>query len=72
MHGLEAEYSDRIRFAYLDIDDPANDTFKQQLGYRYQPNLFLLDAEGSILNVWIGPVTREELETAFQQALTSQ
>lgn len=72
MHGLEADYVDRIAFSYLDIDDPSNDEFKQQLGYRYQPHLFLLDADGNILDQWIGPVTREELEMAFQEALASQ
>lgn len=72
MHGLEAEYADRIIFSYLDIDDPANDEFKQQLGYRYQPHLFLLDADGNVLDQWVGPVKREELEMAFQDALVDQ
>jgi hypothetical protein len=72
VHGLEAEYADRIIFSYLDIDDPANDEFKQQLGYRYQPHLFLLDADGNVLDQWVGPVTREELEMAFQDALVDQ
>jgi len=69
VHGLEAEYSERLNFVYLDIDDPANDAFKADLGFRYQPHIFLLDAQGNPLREWIGPVSREELISAFEQAL---
>lgn len=72
MHGLEAGYSGEIRFSYLDIDDSANNDFKQQLGYRYQPHVFLLDAEGKVLKQWLGPVTREDLESAFVEALAAR
>ena len=69
MHGLEAEYYDRIDFTYLDIDDPMNDQFKRALGYQYQPHLFLLDGEGNILGQWVGRTSAEELGSAFQGAL---
>jgi hypothetical protein len=69
VHGLEAEYSGRINFSYLDIDDPATDPFKQALGYRYQPNIFLLDGEGYILHQWIGSITRDQLVSAFEANL---
>ena len=69
MHGLEAEYYDRIQFSYLDIDDPTNDQFKRALGYQYQPHLFLLDGEGNILGQWVGRTSAEELAAAFQGAL---
>lgn len=69
MHGLEAKYDNKIQFTYLDIDDPANESFKQKLGYRVQPHLFLLDGEGNILAQWVGAITAEDLETAFQSAL---
>jgi hypothetical protein len=69
VHGLEAKYNDQIRFTYLDIEDPANDAFKKELGYRVQPHLFLLDGEGDILEQWLGRVTEEDLEIAFQSAL---
>ena len=69
VHGLEAEYADRIRFSYLDIDDPASDEFKSLLGYRVQPHIFLLDGEGKILQQWLGFTTEESLRQAFEQAL---
>lgn len=69
MHGLESEYYGRINFVYLDIDDPANDSFKEQLSYRYQPHLFLIDGDGKIIQQWVGPVPREELVSAFDNML---
>ena len=69
VHGLESQYTDRMNFTYLDIDDPANDSFKEALGYIYQPHIFLLDPEGSILNEWVGPVTEQAFVEAFEAAL---
>ena len=69
MHGLEAEFAGQIGFVYLDIDDPANDVFKQSLVYRAQPHLFLLDGEGKVVKQWLGPVTADELRSAFQAVL---
>ncbi len=69
MHGLEAKYSDQVNFAYLDIDNPDNDRFKQQLEYRYQPHLFLLDAEGNIIQQWVGFVPEDVLGQALVDAL---
>jgi hypothetical protein len=69
VHGLAAEYEGKIDFIYLDIDDPANDGFKQKLGFRYQPQIFLLDADGGIQNEWVGPVTEGELRLALDDAL---
>ena len=70
MHGLEVEYYDKINFVYLDIDDPANDDFKKELKFRYQPQLFLLDGNGEILYQWIGPIPREEFVAAFEDVLS--
>jgi len=69
VHGLEAEYHDRINVVYLDIDDPANDSFKQALGYRFQPHFFLLDGDGKILVQWVGSVKGEEFRAAIDTAL---
>lgn len=70
MHGLESIWGDQIQFVYLDIDDPRTNVFKSQLGYFVQPHLFLLDAEGSLLQQWLGFVEASELEAAFGQAAT--
>ncbi len=67
MHGLEVEYINRVEFVYLDIDDPRVDPFKQQLGYRYQPHIFLLDGEGNVMQQWVGPVTESDLAAGLDQ-----
>jgi hypothetical protein len=67
VHGLEADYAGKIQFTYLDIDDPANDPFKKALSYRVQPQFFLLDGEGNIIQQWLGPVKAEEFEKAFAE-----
>ena len=69
MHGLEAQYGGQIDFVYLDVDDPRTEDFKRQLGYRYQPHLFLLDGNGEVIQQWVGAVDGAALEVAFQAAL---
>jgi hypothetical protein len=49
VHGLEAKYSDRIGFVYLDIDNPGTESLKKTVGYRVQPHYFLVDGEGNVL-----------------------
>lgn len=66
MHGLEAKYAGKIDFVYLDIDDPNTTPFKSQLGYRYQPHMFLLDGEGNVLMQWVGFATEGELDAVLQ------
>jgi len=66
VHGLEQQYGQDINFIYLDIDDPRNDDFKRQLGYRVQPHMFLLDGDGQELEQWLGLVSHDELEAALQ------
>ncbi len=66
VHGLEAEYYGKINFVYLDIDDSANDKFKKELGFRYQPQFLLIDGEGKILQQWLGPVTPDDFMAAFE------
>jgi hypothetical protein len=68
VHGLEARYSDRIDFVYLDIDDPRTAPFKSQLGYLVQPHIFMLDGQGEILQQWLGMVSEADLEAALLAA----
>lgn len=69
VHGLEIEYFGQIDFTYLDVDDPLNDDFKRELGYRVQPHYFLLDGNGNILEQWLGSVTSDEFRSAFDSVL---
>ena len=69
VHGLEAEYYDRVDFAFLDIDDPTNTDFERQLGFRVQPHFFLIDGNGDILQQWAGSVSADEFRAAFDANL---
>ena len=65
VHGLEAEYFGRIQFTYLDADDPRTRDFQQTLGFRYQPEVYLLDAQGNVLQKWIGYTSEAQFEEVF-------
>ena len=69
VHGLEAEYFGRVKFSYLDADDPNTDSFQRTLGFAYQPELYLLDADGKVLQKFIGFTSEEQLRSTFDQYL---
>ncbi|MGW8250277.1 MAG: TlpA family protein disulfide reductase, partial [Anaerolineales bacterium] len=65
VHVLEDRYQDRIRFVYLDIEDPANSLFKTLIGNRLPPMFFLLDSQGNVVEQWQGRVPAEDFEQVF-------
>ena len=69
VHGLEAKYSGRIKFSYLDADDPNTDEFQRTLGFYSQPELYLLDGSGNVLQKWVGFQSEGDLESVFAQHL---
>ena len=69
VHGLEAKYFGKIKFTYLDADDPRTDDFQRTLGFYYQPEVYLLDAEGNVLKKWVGYVAEADFEEVFAQYL---
>jgi hypothetical protein len=69
VHGLEAKYFGKIKFNYLDADDPATQDFQRTLGFYYQPEVYLLDADGNVLQKWVGYTSQEEFEDVFAQYL---
>jgi hypothetical protein len=68
VHGLEQKWSGKVGFVYLDIDDSHTAPFKRNLGYIYQPNIFLIDGDGQILQQWVGPAAEGELQAALERA----
>ena len=68
VHGLEAEYADRMNFVYLDVDDPNTQELQSALGRRAQPEFYLLDADGNLIQQWFGSVSSEAFAEAFAQA----
>ncbi|GJQ35715.1 MAG: hypothetical protein HS100_15120 [Anaerolineales bacterium] len=69
VHGLEAEYYGRVKFSYLDADDPATESFQRALGFVYQPEFYLLDANGNLLKKLVGFVSEDEFRSLFDQYL---
>ena len=67
VHGLEAQYYGKIKFSYLDASDPNTQEFQRTLGFRYQPEFYLLDGQGNLLQKWVGFVSQEQFETVFVQ-----
>ena len=69
VHGLEAEYFGKIKFAYLDADDPQTFDIQKTLGFYYQPEVYLLDANGNVLKKWVGFTSEEEFRSEFAKYL---
>lgn len=69
VHGLEAEYFGRIKFSYLDADDPNTNEFQRTLGFYYQPEFYFLDANGNVIKKLVGFVSEEEFRNLFEANL---
>jgi hypothetical protein len=69
VHELEAKYFGKIKFTYLDADDPNTFDIQRTLGFYYQPEVYLLDANGNVLEKWVGFTSQEEFEAVFAQYL---
>ena len=67
VHGLEAEYFGKIKFNYLDADDPNTFDFQRTLGFFSQPEIYLLDGNGNVLQKWVGYTTDVEFREVFNQ-----
>jgi hypothetical protein len=67
VHGLEAKYYGKIKFTYLDADDGNTRGFQRDLGFVYQPEMYLLDGQGNLLQKWVGLTSQEEFEAVFAQ-----
>ena len=65
VHGLEAKYFGKIKFSYLDADDPNTLDFQEALGFRYQPEIYLLDQDGNVLKKWVGYTSEQQFEEEF-------
>lgn len=66
IYNLEGRYGDRIAFVYLNLDDPANSIFKEMLSWRLPPAFYLLDAQGRVVDSWLGRVSLAELDSVLR------
>lgn len=69
VHGLEAEYFGRVKFTYLDADDPLTENFQRELGFVYQPEFYFLDANGNVITKLVGYVSENDFRSLFNEHL---
>ena len=67
VHGLEEKYAGKIKFSYLDINNPKTHIYQDYLKVRYQPEFYLLAADGSVLMKFVGYTSQETLEDEFEK-----
>ena len=72
VHRLEQRYAGKIKFVYLDIDDPAVKQIMREMEIFGHPYFVLLDAQGEIVDEWYGVVTETQLTRAFDAMLAAQ
>ena len=69
VHGLEAEYYGRIKFSFLDADDPRTEIFQRELGFYYQPEFYLLADDGKVIKKLVGYISEDEFRRLFDENL---
>lgn len=69
VHGLEVEYDGKVDFHYFDADAPETREWQRELGFRYQPEFYLLDSSGNVVKKWIGFVDPADFRAAFDETL---
>lgn len=72
VHGLEKQYSDRVDFLYLDIEDPATAGARTRFGFKATPHFFLLSPEGAVVGEWQGVQDRTVLDRALREVSNAQ
>jgi thioredoxin-like negative regulator of GroEL len=65
VRGLEEKYSGKVKFVYLNMDNPNTYKFQDTLGVYYQPEFYLLDADGNVLKKFVGYVSQDKFEAEF-------
>jgi len=69
VHGLEAEYYGKVKFSFLDADDPNTFEFQRVLGFAYQPEFYVVDADGKVLKKLVGFVSEDEFRSILNSYL---
>ncbi len=62
---LEKEYSNKINFIVVDIDDPQGQALAKQFDIYYIPAFFVIDPQGQTTYSDTGPQSKATLENAF-------
>ena len=71
MNRLEETYKDQIDFIHVNFDNPEAAEVFRTYGVTNRSHYYLLDAEGTILYQWIGPLREDEVATEIDNLLAS-
>jgi thioredoxin-like negative regulator of GroEL len=66
---LQQEYSGKIEFKSLDIDNPANDSAKKQYNFRGQPQFVFVNSDGKVVVSRNGTQTYDSLKKDLEALL---
>ncbi len=72
VHRLEQRYAGQIEFVYLDVDDERVWPLMEEFNTLGLPHFFLLDAEGNIVDQWLGPIPEEKFVRVFEAFLAGE
>ena len=70
VHGLEAEYWERIDFVYLDRENGDNRDVVERYGISGQPIFILVAPDGSEVQRWFGAPSPDDFRAAFDAYLS--
>ena len=71
VHELEQTYGEDIELVLFNIDDPDTRAAQQMYGFRVQPHFILVDANGDVINQWLGYQSPNVFEEAFLELLAN-
>lgn len=69
MHGLEAEYGDRVAFERLDVAQPENEQIQLRYDLRGHPTAVVLDPQGEVVARFFGVQPAADIRPALDRAL---
>ncbi len=69
LNELAYMYGNQIQFVFLDIDDPRVEPIQKDLRYKVQPEMYILDGGGKILEQWSGLVWQSTLDAVIKGVL---
>jgi thioredoxin-like negative regulator of GroEL len=70
VNGLEAEYGEQMTFTRLNVDEPANQEIQQQYRLRGHPSVAIINANGEIVQTFVGVQSAETVRPIIEQAVS--
>jgi hypothetical protein len=69
VHGLQAEFGDRVDFIHADVDDQATRGALDRYAITGRTQYVLVDAEGNIIQKWFGRLSPQAVADFIEDAL---